>query len=739
MKPLVTTVRALRELATGMSPDAIESSPVLFSIDTEKAEFLIAAEDSSSDQRIVLMRDGNIDERFVPDHLERHRRETLSRMSSFAERAKTLPLFLPRGWNMFKFENLVTFFAVPGSHVISARWIAEITSSDRQDVIFWRSTTAESKEDLATFARSDTRYELDLDGAWLDAFASASRQFAGLRREGESTANIDLPSLGHTEHRQRSFDEWLDAISDDQKAFVDAATDRSIRLRGPAGSGKSLAITIKAVREVLRARAADDEIRVLIVTHSWALAAQTQNSIDSLGLGRLDEIEVFPLLGVGQMLLPPQQQHAAGFTLIGDDSYSGKQAQLDEIRDLLDEFVEGDWITYRDGVTPAIRARFDSVDPNDRLALAWDLLIEFGSVLGAAAIFTGAGAEPRYLQLPRAPWMMPLHSRNDRVLIYALYSRFMASLDARSLVTSDQVMADFLSFLATHAWNRARKTQGYDLVFVDEFHLFSPLERQALAYLTRNAVDYPRLFMAVDPRQSPSEAFIGLAADETRSMVEDNIGDADNFELTTVHRFTPQILDLIKHVHHMFPALELGQDWEVDLGAVESAKGDGPKPTLVSAETQAASDIDIYQSVHELYQQGRMAIAVVDPRQWRRFSNLAAQLSTSGKFHVSAISGRSDIEGLGYRQRVVVVGAAEYLAGLQFDTVLVVGVPDLRADAVTANERTRMLSLLYLALSRAEQEVRIFVNDEDGGPAEVLVQAVNKGVLAPAQSSLLRR
>jgi hypothetical protein len=249
--------------------------------------------------------------------------------------------------------------------------------------------------------------------------------------------------------------------------------------------------------------------------------------------------------------------------------------------------------------------------------------------------------------------------------------------------------------------------EGYDLVFVDEFHLFSPLERQVLHYLTRDVVTYPRIFMAVAPRQSPSEAFIGTASDHTRSSTamsgEHDFGDITNLELTTVHRFTPQILDLIKHVHHEFPTFDLGRDWDI--------------------------------AVRDLYRNGRLALAVVDMRQWQRFSELASRVEQSGKFHVSIISGRTDVEGLGYRRRGLVVGPAEYLAGLQFEAVLVGGVPDLHTAAPTANEKTRILSLLYLALSRAEREIRVFVNEDDGGAAEVLLRAVANGLMESERGS----
>lgn len=500
---------------------------------------------------------------------------------------------------------------------------------------------------------------------------------------------------------------------------------------------------MKAGREVLKARDAGRDVRVLVATHSWALAAQISDSLDSMGLSHLHEIDVFPLLEIAKLISPQYVQDvSSGFNVIGDDSLSGKQAQLDEIQEVLDDFLAGDWITYKGGVTEGLRLRFDSTRDDERRALAWDLLIEFGSVIGAAAIFPGAGSDLRYFQLPRATWMLPLETREDQRVVFELYTRYWESLDQRALTTTDQVLADFLIHLSTNTWNRARRAQGYDLVFVDEFHLFSPLERQVLHYLTRDTATYPRVFMAVDPRQSPSEAFIGLAADGTLSSsgvsaADDGYGDVANFELTTVHRFTPQILELIKHVHHEFPTLDLGQNWDIDFSRVESAQANGSLPHLISAASRSGEEDDIARVVQSMYSSGRLALAVVDVRQWQRFSRLASRLGQSGKFHVSIVSGRSDIEGLGYRRRGLVIGPAEFLAGLQFDSVLVAGIPDLNASSLGANERTKYLSLLYLALSRAQATVRVFVNEDDGGAPEVLLRAVSNQLMESEKGSLV--
>ena len=55
----------------------------------------------------------------------------------------------------------------------------------------------------------------------------------------------------------------------------------------------------------------------------------------------------------------------------------------------------------------------------------------------------------------------------------------------------------------------------------------------------------------------------------------------------------------------------------------------------------------------------------------------------------------------------------------------------------STSDSKRVLSLLYLALSRAQHEVRIFVNEDDGGIAEVLARAVQNGLVVVEKGSLV--
>ena len=124
---------------------------------------------------------------------------------------------------------------------------------------------------------------------------------------------------------------------------------------------------------------------------------------------------------------------------------------------------------------------------------------------------------------------MPLESDADKRVVLHVYERYMEGLMADNCLTSDQVVNDFLNYLVTFTWNRRRADKGYDCIFVDELHLFDAQERLLLRYLVRTTRERPKIFMALDPRQSPWEVYTGLAGLSTATnadvAVEEDLGD----------------------------------------------------------------------------------------------------------------------------------------------------------------------------------------------------------------------
>lgn len=733
----VLTERALERLGTG-APMNFAGAELfeLFAPGTPGAARSIYSKgDAMSDPLIIIADSGTGS--ILPEELRKKHEAAYSRMLNFVQRARTFPLSLPRGWRQYKRDNLLTFFALPESFGNSDRWIAEVNVNRTGDIVFWEVSNADDQTLLADY-RPDHERHRELRGAWESTFSEGMNALSG--PSGTSSGiDVGLTPAPQTQgiSKSRTFRQWIPELTDSQREFVDAPSDHAVRLRGPAGSGKTLALAIKAVKEATAARREGTPIRTLFVTHSWALAGEIDQLLSILSEeGPMAEINTLPLVAVAQEIMPPGLI-PTDLHLIGDDSLTGKTTQLAQIEDVLDEFLSGDWVTYRAQCSPDFRNRVESKDSAIRRGLAWDLLIEFGCVLGADGIFPGINADKRYIRLPRAPWMMRLDTAADKRATYALYSIYYQSLEQRGLLTSDQLLSDFLNYLDGFTWNHRRRTEGYDYIFVDEFHLFNTLERQILRSLSREVASYPRIFMALDPRQSPWDVYFGT--DETRSTSEPAVSDEEldvvkTVDIPTVHRSSPQILDLIKHIHLDYANLNLDADWGYAISEVESLAAAGPIPSLFVADTFTGEEVAIYNAIRDVYPHthlgAQVALALVDEDSYSRYKGLVERVGTSGSFGVIPISSREDVQVIQYHRRGIVVGPAEYLAGLQFDTVLIAGLHDDIGNAPNQGVRRRgALSLLYLAVSRAAREVRIFSNDDFGGTPEVLSRARDEGVL----------
>ena len=155
-------------------------------------------------------------------------------------------------------------------------------------------------------------------------------------------------------------------------------------------------------------------------------------------------------------------------------------------------------------------------------------------------------------------------------------------------------------------------------------------------------------------------------------------------------------------------------------------------PVLVHCGSQQDEVIELNETIRMAKASGgignQIAIAIVDEQKFRVYQDMASGLSKAAGMKVSVIADRDDIELVQYRRRGLVVAPAEYLAGLQFDSVFIAGLPHSVIGVANIGVRlTTFLSLLYVAITRARREVTIFVNDDYGGVPGVLDSAVGKG------------
>ena len=73
----------------------------------------------------------------------------------------------------------------------------------------------------------------------------------------------------------RRFEDWLPLLTENQQRFVTAPITGSYRIEGPAGTGKTLSLILKALQALRDAKLHDLDLHVAFVTHSDA----TKNAV----------------------------------------------------------------------------------------------------------------------------------------------------------------------------------------------------------------------------------------------------------------------------------------------------------------------------------------------------------------------------------------------------------------------------------------------------------------------------
>jgi hypothetical protein len=299
-------------------------------------------------------------------------------------------------------------------------------------------------------------------------------------------------------------------------------------------------------------------------------------------------------------------------------------------------------------------------------------------------------------------------------------------------------VSDYLNELQTFYWEAKREKEGYDYIFVDEMHLFNAQERLVFHNLLADGDAVPRVVLALDPMQSPREVFTEISEerDTNNHSIYERAGlpNPDKVDFLDIYRYTNEIATLAKAVLDAVPALDMDDDWNLSGGS--SVIGSGPIPTYYLEQDRTgvfkrAIDIAKRQQPKARLRGGQVAILCMD---YDRFG--IYQKAAAGQFpgDVFVIRSRDDVEQLRYMGRRIVISMPEYVAGLQFDSVVLCDVNgDLVPDtAYRGHQERRFLSELYLGISRAQQQLTLIASKDSDGLTPYLKRQEARGTLKAA-------
>lgn len=511
------------------------------------------------------------------------------------------------------------------------------------------------------------------------------------------------------------FDSQVKALTKSQRTVVDLdnITD-PIRIEGPAGTGKSTSMILRAVRLLTDARKKGKDFRILFLTHSGS----TQNAIN-YRLQSLLSPDYFEDNTHQRIEITTLFSWCANFTglsvnqLIESTSESSKKFQFELLSMAFDTVESKSYRTYKSLISDELRT---FLEKEDRLRVLLMLQYEFSIRVKGMA---GESIE-QYRSLQKLENGIPLQNEDDVDYIFKIFTMYQSYIQQLNVYDTDDVAIEALSRLDGPMWRRNREQQGYDYIFADEIHLFNLNEQQIIHYLTKDRTqkNIPICF-ALDHSQA-----IGERGDISnyyfeKEMSKQNVHHA--YSYSKVFRNSPYIIDLCAAItasgatmfqnfnnpyYSYYENFDLQQKKMYTIpGLYQYDNDEEMRESLEGHITELTNELKCPAS--------EIAVIFLDAsliKEWNVEKNIgkyATRLVTDNR-----IKAEKDTR--------VFVSTPEFINGLEFSAVILPAIDKNRVPAYGIQDVAKnflkysALNQLYLSCSRAKYGVRILENATRG-------------------------
>ncbi len=604
----------------------------------------------------------------------------LTRIGRLLAEAGRPPIHLPRSWAEYHSKNCITFFAQPEDQG-RQRWLAAVDSLKR--VIGFLDVSDKKKQ----IRLEDWNPEFPQFTSYAD-WASKIPAPSVEASDDSFSSQVDLEAIGSKAVAQGYvYEEWLARLRPEQLRVVNAPAAESIRVVGPAGSGKTLALCMRALRLARDTNFINTRKKILIVTHSWAMTERIDGVLQALNGGTYPSlIDVAPLLYLLQAHAGAVGQIAT--SVLGEDSADGQKQVMDLVGRSVEE-LSSRQLQKKSGLSShlveAIGAEQSSRVRSD---LVLDLYEEIIGILSPTGTFPDAGDKvAEYLSAARDETLPPFKTKADREFVLAVYAKILEQLVDLGAVTTDQLVADAIRVFETFSWNVRRETEGYDYILIDELQLFDSQERLAISLLSRSKPGME--FLSVE---DPSQGLFSRVNERTKALKA-----RESYYLEEPHRFRAGLVDFIAFLYRKFPLNQIPLKFSTSETVVRK-----PRLFVISSKEDRAE-----------WCRQKVASVMTSKDRARRIcfvclgdeDQLVYDALKDTDYSVVRMMSYDDVEKLSYQKRSVVIAQWQYVGGTQFTDVALM-IPPVARPA-NAHARLRELTSIYLGTSRASSDLDI--------------------------------
>ena len=524
--------------------------------------------------------------------------------------------------------------------------------------------------------------------------------------------------------RYLSYEQQLSKLTDTQRKVVENDSRTSpIRIDGPAGTGKTVSMLLRAYRLLSEARASNTPLKIAFFSHSESTDYEIQSAFS-----QLKDADYYVQKGSTQHIVFSSLYqycikliNVADGSIIERDAEDAKLSQRIYIEDALDKTIQTKYKTFRPLLSEGIQKLFDGNSTQKGILISM-LQHEFGVQIKGRTDCT----IEEYYKLEPISNALPAATPRDKDFVFTIFKEYQNMLQTSAVYDSDDITIQALSQLNAPFWRRERVTEGFDYIFVDEMHLFNINEQHVFHYLTKNVSQREiTICFALDYGQA-----IGDRGDIAQDYVEKTFANANRSQFKTVFRSSQEITDFCASISAA-GALMFQQDFRDPYNAPTSGFTQTEAdlceaPTLFMYPTDEIMEQSLKSHIDKIKREtlcSNKEIAVITFESDLLSNEAINRISQAIGKPIRVLKSRFSSENFSSdpRQDSVVFSEPHNINGLEFAGVILFGVDDGRVpqtknvgDVSENYIKFIAFNQLYLSASRAKYRLVLLGNELHG-------------------------
>lgn len=562
---------------------------------------------------------------------------------------------------------------------------------------------------------------------FINLFHGISKSETELRNEGAIRVIATENFKEKNDFKFLPFEKQIEKLSRSQKAIVDYDDlTMPIKIQGPAGTGKTASLVLRALKILYEKKAEGKDWTMVFFTHSKSTEMQVVSLFTSIGEHYwLDENSEQHIIITTLQEYCAKYIHFSSNEILDNDATEAKSLQLFLIQEAYKKVFAEIFDTYKYYMSDPCRTLFETTkEPNIVSMLQHEFSVR---IKGMAS-----GLLDVYQKTKPIENGIPAVTEDDVGFVFRIFKLYQDMLELQNAYDTDDVVIETIARLNAPLWRRQRSSQGFDYIIIDEMHLFNINEQNVFHYLTKD-VDQKTIpiCFALDYSQAIGDR--GYSKDTYPAIFSQEYG--------LVFRNSRQIAELCASITAsgatLFNAfINPYKYWQTSFTAKEEEKCDIPILYMFENDQNMLQGILIeVQNSMTAYQIQENEIAVVF------FSEdllIAGMKILQEKYNCNYINARYNVR-KEQGKREITITYPEYLNGLEYSVVILVGVDEGRVPDKSSNDinmnfiKFSALNKLYLACSRAKYRVTIMGTNERG-ISSCLSYSIEHGTLSVKQS-----